>query len=67
MVEAILYSTGCPKCHTLERKLDEKHVSYEIVSDVDIMGRLGIQQVPVLEVDGKMLDFSEAIRWVNEQ
>lgn len=66
MLEIVLFSTGCPKCRVLERKLEEKHINYKIVSDVDLMGNLGIHHVPVLKVGEIMLDFSEAIRWVNE-
>ncbi len=28
---------------------------------------LGIMSVPVLSVDGDMMDFSKAVQWVNEQ
>ena len=66
MLEIVLFSTGCPKCRILERKLEDKHISYKIVSDVDLMGNLGIQHVPMLKVGETMMDFSEAIRWVNE-
>lgn len=67
MVIPILYSTGCPKCKTLERKLDSKRINYEIENDIDVMGHLGLTEVPALMVDDKLLNFSEAIKWVNEQ
>ena len=53
----VVYSTGCPKCGVLERKLNEKSISYEMCTDVDKMLALGITSVPVLDVDGKMMDF----------
>lgn len=28
---------------------------------------LGITSVPVLDVDGEMMDFQEAVKWINEQ
>ncbi len=63
----VLYSTGCPKCGILERKLNEKNISFTKRTDVDEMLALGIMSVPVLSVDGDMMDFSKAVQWVNEQ
>ena len=63
----VVYSTGCPKCGVLERKLNEKGISYEMCPDVDKMLGLGITSVPVLDVDGEMMDFQEAVKWINEQ
>lgn len=60
-----LYTTNCPKCKILKKKLDDKHISYEIVSDVNTMLDLGIRVAPILKVDEKMLDFGEAVRYVN--
>lgn len=62
----ILYSTGCPRCEVLKKKLDEKGVSYEIVTDTDEMLKLGMTAAPGLSVDGGLMDFSAAIRWVNQ-
>ena len=61
------YSTNCPKCRVLKRKLDEKGVHYVVCEDADRMLSLGIEVVPVLEVDGQMMDFSTAVQWTNEQ
>lgn len=63
----VLYSTGCPKCGILERKLNEKNISFTKCADVDEMLALGIMSVPVLSVYGDMMDFSKAVQWVNEQ
>ena len=63
----VVYSTGCTKCGVLERKLNEKGISYEMCMDVDKMLGLGITSVPVLDVDGEMMDFQEAVKWINEQ
>ena len=53
----VVYSTGCPKCGVLERKLNEKGISYEMCMDVDKMLGLGITSVPVLDVDGEMMEY----------
>lgn len=64
-MDLVLYSTGCPRCKVLEKKLKDKAVEYSLVSDVDEIMNKGITQVPVLEKEGKLLNFSEANAWVN--
>lgn len=66
-MKAILYSTNCPKCQVLEKKLTSSGVKYEICDDVEIMQQNGFQSVPMLVVDGKALDFIEAVNWVNNR
>ena len=63
----ILYSTHCTKCKVLETKLKQKNIQYEECNNVDEMLSKGIQSVPYLEVDGKLLDFGKAVKWVNER
>lgn len=60
----ILYSTNCPKCKILKEKLDAKHLQYDICSDVDKMISLGFTHVPVLEISGKYLNFTEALKYI---
>ena len=60
-----LYSTGCPRCNVLVQKLNSKGIEYNVVSDIDIMTEKGIETVPVLEVDGQLMQFKEATDWVN--
>ena len=66
-MNVILYSTGCPKCKILEKKLEAKAISYEKINSVDEMLALGISEVPVLSVDGQLLNFTEANKWINDQ
>lgn len=61
----LLYSTGCPKCKVLEKKLEEKNVKFEKIGDVDLMLAKGFMEVPMLEVDGKLYDFREGVKWVS--
>ena len=63
----ILYSTNCPKCKVLETKLKNKNIEFEICNDIDLMLSKGIQQAPYLEIDNELMDFSNAIKWVNEK
>lgn len=60
-----LYSTGCPKCGILKKKLSEKSIEFIEEMSVEKMLELGITQVPVLSVNGEMMDFTEAVKWVN--
>lgn len=66
-MQVILYSTGCPKCKVLKAKLDSKEISYDIISDTSVMINKGIETVPVLEVDGNVMDFKTAVDWINER
>lgn len=61
----ILYSTGCPKCRVLKKKLTDKHIIFEENNSVEEMESLGLVEVPALSVDGDLLEFSKAIQWVN--
>lgn len=63
----ILYSSGCPRCVILKKKLDAKGFQYDIFNDIDKMIEMGIETVPVLEVDGEMYSYAEAIKWINEK
>lgn len=60
----IFYSTHCPKCTILEKKLKDKGIEYEEINDKQIMIDKGFMQVPMLEVDGQIFDFNGAIRWI---
>jgi len=64
MDKIILYTIGCPKCHQLERKLNEKGVQYDICTDIEEMKQLGIRQAPVLSVNGELKNFATAWTWV---
>lgn len=56
-----LYTTEtCPRCKVLKMKLQAKNVEYIEISDMDVIEAKGIKSVPVLEVDGEMLNLSQA-------
>lgn len=59
------YTIDCPACNVLEQKLIRKGVEFEKVNDLDILREKGLEVFPVLEVENKMLSYSEAIKWVN--
>ena len=62
----IMYSTGCPRCMVLKKKLNAKNVAYTEVNDVEEMQAMGIIQVPILYVNGEYKDFVEANEWINK-
>ena len=64
-MKIILYSTGCPKCEVLKKKLKAKNIEYVENNNVEDMETLGIDQVPVLSVDGNLMSFAEANNWIN--
>ena len=63
----ILYEHGCPRCKVLKSKLDQKDIKYENISDIELMKAKGFVEAPKLEVNGKIMDFKEAVEWIKEQ
>lgn len=63
----VLFSTGCPKCRVLKAKLEQSSIEYKENNDVDFMLEKGFTTVPVLEVDGIVYNFKEAVKWIEEQ
>lgn len=66
-MQVTLYSTGCPKCKVLVTKLNNKNINYDIISDINTIISKGISTVPVLEVNGNIMDFKAAVKWINER
>lgn len=65
MIDVILYSTGCPRCNVLKKKLNEKGINFSENNSVEEMLSMGIMEAPMLRVDGELLDFTKAVMWVN--
>lgn len=64
--EVKLYSTGCPKCEVLKKKLAQKGIEYVEISDENKLISLGITHIPQLSVnDGELMDFTTAVDFVN--
>lgn len=66
-MSVVLHSTHCPKCKVLELKLKQKNINFEENNDVEIMVQKGFKSAPVLEVDGVVYNFKEAVDWIGEQ
>ena len=61
----ILYSTGCPKCNVLEKKLKAKDIDFVVVEGEQVIAEKGFSEAPLLEVDGVVKTFPEAVQWIN--
>lgn len=63
----VFYTTHCPKCQILEKKLKQKKLNFIEENNIDEMLKIGLTTVPWLDVDGEMMDFNQANQWINEQ
>lgn len=64
--KVLLYTIDCPKCLILEKKLKMTGIEYESIREEKKLKEKNIMVCPVLEVDGELLDFNEAIKWIGE-
>ena len=65
-MDIILYSTKtCPRCKYLKQLLDNKNIKYKVCEDIDLMISKGITNIPVLEVDGQLLNNKDAMVWIS--
>ena len=64
-MNVVLYTTHCPKCKVLEAKLKMKKVEYDEVTDADLMIEKGFMSAPMLEVDGEIMNYKDAVDWLN--
>lgn len=63
-----IYTTEtCPRCTVLKTKLQSKNIEYIENHSLEDMQKLGIMSVPYMMVDEHLMDFGEAISWVNAQ
>ena len=67
MDKITLYTTHCPKCSVIEKKLQQKEIEYDIVEDIEEIEKLGYMTVPLLKIGDEILDFVKANEWVNKQ
>ena len=63
-MQVIFYSTGCVNCKALEAKLRAKNIAYEKITDVNVISNKGFMSVPMLEVDGMIMNFQQASIWL---
>ena len=66
MDKPLIYTVGCPKCHTLELLLKKKKIEYDTCTDLQVMVQKGFKNVPMMEYQGKIYDADEAEDWARE-
>ena len=71
MSKLILYSTGCPKCNVLTKKLEKAGLDFTVEEDeakiIAACKKAAVDSLPLLETGSGILNFNEAIKWVGEQ
>ena len=65
MDNIVLYSTHCPLCTVLEKKLNMKNIEYTICDDINQISSLGFLSVPVLQGGEDTYSFKEACVWLD--
>ncbi|OQA48422.1 MAG: hypothetical protein BWY47_01055 [Bacteroidetes bacterium ADurb.Bin302] len=65
-IKIILYTNDCPKCKILKAKMEAKSIIYEICNDTNLMIEKGFKSMPMLQIDGKLMTFLEAVQWLKE-
>lgn len=63
----ILHSIGCPQCIVLKRKLDAAGIDYILNTDQAKMIEMGIQSLPILQIDDTQYSFKDALTWLRER
>ena len=66
-MEVILYSNHCPQCRVLEAKLKQKGIEYQEINDINLMLEKGFKSMPMLEVDGVIMNFTQSNTWIKER
>ena len=64
MNQVVLYSNHCVQCKVLEDLLKKHNIKYSVVDDVSTMLNLGLTHMPVLEIDGKFMQFKDAYNYI---
>ena len=63
--KVVLFSTHCPTCTVIEKKLQQKGVKYTEINDVSELIEKGFKSAPILKVGDLYLEFSDAIKYIN--
>lgn len=57
----VLYSTDCPKCNALKKRLTKNGIKFEVSQDVDELIKRGYQSIPVLKIHDKFFDYNQSM------
>lgn len=64
-----LFSTHCPKCTQLEKKMQSKGLEYQVIDDVEAMKEMGLKgSMPKIKTPkGDILEFADAWKYISTQ
>ena len=69
--EIVFYTLNCPRCKVLEIKLKNSGLSFSTIENADEVTETGkkhnIASAPFLRINDTFLDFSQAIKYINER
>lgn len=61
-----LFSTDCPRCKVLEKKLADANFKFVKQNDLQEVIDAGFTSAPVLKINNTYYDFKQAIDWLND-
>lgn len=73
MERIVLYSTNCPKCKVITKKLEQKGINFTEIdcqadtTYIEMLSGKGFKGMPVLQVGDEYFDFMKANKWIGEQ
>ena len=73
MENIVLYSTNCPKCKVITKKLQMKNLAFTEIdckadaTYIEMLSGKGFKGMPVLQVGDEFYDFVKANKWIGEQ
>lgn len=66
-MKVILFTNHCPCCDVLESKLKSAGIAYETFDNTEEMLQMGMTHMPMLSIDGNLMNFSAALVWLKER
>lgn len=66
-MKVILYTNHCPCCDVLESKLKSAGIAYETFDNTEEMLQMGMTHMPMLSVNGNLMNFLAALVWLKER
>ena len=70
MEKITLYSTNCPKCKVITKKLQQKGIEFTEIdcktdpTYIEMLRGKGFSSMPIMQVGEEFLDFITANRWI---
>lgn len=62
-----LYSNHCPCCEVLLKELRSAGIPFTTFTNTDQMLSMGFAHLPMLDVDGQLLNYPDALKWLKER